>query len=72
MRLLFLVSMASALMAEPNWAARFSVGFKAGSPLNDPGAYRNFRTNYKQSRWTGGPALEFRLFRDLSVEFNAL
>lgn len=48
----------------------FSGGFKLGAPINDP-ASANY-LNYIQSRWTGGPTVEFHLPYRFSLEFDAL
>lgn len=68
--LLFLLP--SALLAQSDWHDRISFGFKVGSPLNDPKDYGRFMSNYKQSRWTGGPTVEVHLPYNFSIEFDAL
>lgn len=48
-----------------------SVGFKIGSPVNNPTNF-GFTTTTTQSRWTGGPTVELRLPFNFAVEFDAL
>lgn len=71
MRSILLLALgASALLAQPG---SVSLGFKIGSPINDPSNDNVFGSMaYNQSRWTGGPTIELHLPYRFAVEFDAL
>jgi hypothetical protein len=69
---LLLVISTVSVFAQVDLATRIAVGFKAGSPINDPQYRRDPGSFYSQSRWTGGPTIELQLPLYLSVEFDAL
>ena len=50
----------------------FDAGFKLGAPLNDPSSKTGLNSTFSQSRWTGGPTVEFHLIRGFSLEVDAL
>jgi hypothetical protein len=53
-------------------AQPLSYGFRVGSPLKDSGADLGLFSTSIQSRWTGGPTVEWHLPWRLSVGFEAL
>jgi hypothetical protein len=69
---LFLMLSTTSALAQVDLATRLAVGFKAGSPINDPDYGGRPGSFYSQSRWTGGPTIELQLPLYLSVEFDAL
>ena len=70
MRLLTLALFTIPLAAQDPAPYTFSGGFKLGAPINDPASVNYL--NYNQSRWTGGPTVEFHLPYRFSLEFDAL
>lgn len=51
----------------------FTGGVLLGAPINDGAGGRNsVLSSYTQSRWTGGPTVEFHLPQRFSIEFDAL
>jgi hypothetical protein len=60
------------LFAQSDHLLSPSVGFKLGSPLNDPSSRTSLFSSYTQGRWTGGPTVELNLSHGFSVEFDAL
>jgi Outer membrane protein beta-barrel domain len=59
------------LVAQSERPGSLSVGFKIGSPLNDP-ASQTPQSTYNQSRWTGGPTVELHVPYRFAIEFDAL
>jgi hypothetical protein len=70
--LLFLSLTVSGLLAQSDRPGSVSVGFKIGSPLNDPSSQTTFQSSYNQSRWTGGSTVELHLPYRFAIEFDAL
>lgn len=70
--LLFALAGACALTAQSGKPFSFSVGAKIGAPLNDPPNQTGIFSTYTQSRWTGGPTVEFHLPWNFSIEADAL
>ena len=61
--------LASATALQAQW---ISFGAKLETPVNEPSRLGLFSTPTSNSRWTGGPFVEFHLPMRLSVEFSAL
>jgi Outer membrane protein beta-barrel domain len=73
MRYLFSFFLAvSLLVAQSERPGSVSLGFKVGSPLNDPSSQSSLQSIYNQGRWTGGPTVELHLPYRFAVEFDAL
>jgi Outer membrane protein beta-barrel domain len=68
----FLFLAAASLYAQDDKPYSLSAGFKLGSALNDPSSQSTLSSTYSQSRWTGGPTIEFHLPFQFAIEFDAL
>jgi len=73
MRLALLIPLAAfGLFAQPEQPFSFSAGVKVGAPINDMSSRSSLYGPATQSRWTGGPTVEFHLPAHFSIEFDAL
>lgn len=66
-----LLLLPSGLFAQADHSIPLTTGFKVGAPLTREGSWGTFAAS-SDSRWTGGPTVEWKLPYGLAVEFDAL